>query len=106
MPSAVTRRPERLRAALSANGHLVHLARADGLPVCGTKISACYRVHARVTCPGCRRRRPEKTKRLERRPYVIGVDHSPLYAALQRALESGAPSLPRVRVRFWPVLAS
>ncbi len=96
---------EYLRAALSPNGHLTHLARRDGSPICGAKISASYVVHARVTCHGCLRRRPDKARRLARRPYVIGVDHSPLYAAVARALEGGSAEMPAVRVRFWPVLA-
>ncbi len=96
---------ERLHAALSPNGHCVHLATSDGQAVCGSKIHATCFVHARITCPGCAHRRPRKAQRLARRPHVVGVDWSPLYAALQRALEEGATEHPKIRVAFWPVLA-
>lgn len=96
---------ERLSAALSPNGRRVHLARGDGSPVCGSSVIASCRVRARVTCPGCRARRPSKAQRLEHLPHVVRVDWTPLYAALARALEGGATTEPRVKVRFWPVLA-
>ncbi len=95
---------ERLFAALSPNGHRVHLANGDGQPVCGSKVIAVYRARARVTCPGCRVRRAQKARRLDGRPLVVGVNHEPFYAAMRRALESGASQPPRVRVTHWPVL--
>lgn len=96
---------ERLHAALSSNGHRVHLATADGMPVCGSSVLARCRVHARITCPQCRRRRPKKAQRLDSRPLVTGVDWSPLYAAIRRALEDGATEPPIVKVSFWPMIA-
>lgn len=98
------KRPERLQAALSANGTLVHLANSEGQTVCSSKVYAVYRAHARVTCPQCRKRRPEKAKRLEQRPLVVGVDHSPFYEAMRRALDAGATQEPVVMVAYWPVL--
>ncbi len=96
---------ERLYAALTPNGRLVHLAHANGRPVCGSRVVATCRVHARVTCPECRRRRPKKTARLADRPLVVGVDWAPLYAAIRRALASGeATRMPHLNAPFWPVL--
>lgn len=108
MPKAkrvdLIRRPlERLSPALSPNGRLVHLARADGTPVCGSGVTVTCPVRARVTCPGCRAKRPQKTRRHEDRPHVVGVDWSPLYAALGRALATSSRRAPKVR--YWPVLA-
>lgn len=99
------KRRERLRAALSPNGKLVHLADSEGNPVCRSGVIASCGVHARITCRTCRARRPRKAARLEERPLVCGVDWSPLYAAFSRALDGGATSAPRVKVQFWPVLA-
>jgi len=96
---------ERLVAGLAANGTRVHLARADGSPICGSNVIAGCRVVARITCPQCRVKRPKKAARLDGRPHVVGVNWSPFYAALRRALAAGAVSEPRVKVRFWPVLA-
>lgn len=99
------RRPgERLHAALSPNGRSVHLATADGHPICGAHVDARCPVHACIGCPGCRRRRPEKAKRLDRRPRVVGLNWDPYYAAIGRALREGATVEPRIRVKYWPVL--
>lgn len=95
----------RLRAALSPNGKLVHLADPEGRTVCCSDVVASCFVHARITCKICRARRPQKAARLEGRPHVVGVDWSPLYAAIRRALEAGVTREPRVKVKFWPVLA-
>lgn len=106
-------RPERLRAAMSGNGRLVHLATSDGQPVCSSRVNAENYVHARITCPGCLRARPRKAARLRNRPLVIGLDFSPLYAAIGRVLDAIvagpvairlAAKEPMVKVRFWPVL--
>lgn len=97
--------PERLHTALSPNGTKVHLATSEAQPICGSRVRASCRVHARVTCPQCRQRRPLKASRRDKRPRVTGVDWSPLYAAVRRALEAGS-EMPRVRVQFWPVLAT
>jgi hypothetical protein len=96
---------ERLRAALSPNGRRVHLARAGGSPVCGSNIAASCVVRARITCSGCRAKRPRKAARFDGRPHVVEVDWSPLYAALGRALNAGATEAPPIKVQFWPVLA-
>jgi hypothetical protein len=96
---------ERLRAGLSPNGKLVHLANVHGHPVCGSGVTATCFVRARITCKTCRARRSEKARRLDGRPFVVGVDWSPLYAAFKRALDGGAAEEPKVKVRFWPVLA-
>lgn len=94
-----------LHAALSPNGHLVHLATAGGKPACGSGVSASYRVLARVTCRRCAAKHPKLAALLREQPLVVGVDHSPLYAAVRRALENGDDRMPRQRAAFWPVLA-
>jgi len=93
-----------LHAALSGNGSRVHLAHADGTPVCGAAVLARYRVRARITCSTCLRKRPKKAMRLAGRPVVVGVDHSPRYAAIARALRAGATVEPSIKVKYWPVL--
>lgn len=90
---------------MSPNGKLVHLADAAGTPVCGYKVLARHKVHARITCQACARRRPHKAARLEQRPHVVGLNWDPLYAALRRALEAELTVEPRVLVPYWPVLA-
>ncbi len=99
------KRYERLYAALSPNGHRVHIANSEGQPACGSQVFATYRVHARVTCALCAKRRPKKAKQFAERPLVVGIDHSPFYAAMSRALEAGATEEPAVKVAYWPVLA-
>jgi len=83
----------------------VHLAHADGTPVCGSRVIASCWVRARITCPQCRKARPKKAAGLDDRPHVVGVDWSPMYAAFGRAIAGGAATAPRVKVSFWPVLA-
>lgn len=94
-----------LFAAMSPNGHVVHLATSGGRPACGASVIAKCRVHARVTCRWCAARHPDRAARLAGRPLVVGLDWSPLYRALGRAIEQGLREEPRVRVKFWPVLA-
>lgn len=97
---------EYLRAALSPNGHRVHLASKTGRAVCGSKIIATCFVRARITCATCAEKRPAQAKRRSQDPHVVGVDWSPLYAALRRALVAGETEHPKVKVGFWPILAA
>jgi len=93
-----------LFAALSPNGRIVHLATRSGRPLCGARIVAVCRVRARVTCRGCCLRDRRRAARFAARPLVVGVDWTPLYAALRRALEAGYREAPQVKVPFWPIL--
>lgn len=93
-----------LFSACSNNGRLVHLATSDGQPACSSKGLARCRVYARITCPACIKKHPEKSKRRAARPHVIGVDWSPLYAAIRRSIDSGDTESPPVRVHYWPIL--
>ncbi len=98
-------RTERLRAGLSPNGKLVHLARHDGSPVCGSEVIATCWVHARITCNACRRARRHKAARLDGRPHVVGVNWEPMYRAIRKAVDRLDTKMPRLRTAFWPVLA-
>jgi hypothetical protein len=92
-------------AAMSPNGRKVHLANTRGYPVCGALVDARHRVHARITCPRCILRCPDRARRLARRPHVVGLNWEPLYRALGRALDAGATSEPKTQISYWPVLA-
>lgn len=96
---------ERLYAALSPNGHFVHLANREAQAACGQDLGDMCVVRARITCKRCATKRPKKAARLVSRPLVIGINHEPYYAALGRALRGGATEEPHVRVKFWPVIA-
>lgn len=91
----------------SANGQLVHLLpQGAAYTACGYRIGDAYRVHGKVTCKKCRSKRPKVAARFDDRPLVVGVNHAPFYAAVQRALDAGATEAPNVPVTHWPVLGS
>ena len=97
------RRSKRLFPALSVNGVKVHLADKAGRPACGSGVFATCRVRARITCPACAKR--PQARRHARKPHVVGLDWSPMYAAWGRALEDGATREPSIRHPYWPKLA-
>ncbi len=100
-----SRRRERLVAACSNNGKLVHLVNAKtARAACGYWCGDVNKVHARVTCRRCAAKRPVTAKRYADRPLVVGIDHAPFYEACRRALEAGATDMPKPKVAFWPVL--
>lgn len=82
---------------MSPNGRLVHLADRYGRPVCGQKTTTEYSVPGRVTCLRCVACAPRAASRHAHKPIVVGLDFSPLYTALGRALQASATKQPRVR---------
>ena len=38
---------------MAGGGRVVHVVNADGDNACGSKVYADFRLHARITCPGC-----------------------------------------------------
>ena len=78
-------------AAMAGGGRVVHVVNADGDNACGSKVYADFRLHARITCPGCMKRRPDLVKawgkrRLYRRvPWkMIDASYEPIRQALDR----------------------
>lgn len=101
------RRHQKLLTAMTPNGHLVHFVyRIGGHPICQSTTFGSCQVHARVTCPQCRKRFPAAAARRADRPHVVGLDWSPFYRAMRQALDGGAQKMPKVKVPFWPKLAS
>ena len=109
---------ERLKTAMCPGGTVVHLVRYLGhQPICGSRVAGECAVHARVTCKGCRQKRPVAAARRDSLPHVIGLDFSPFYDAMRRAVDrayrgirDGTLTLdqikqPKAKVAFLPVLA-
>ena len=82
-------------AALSPNGKNTHAANIDGQPVCGGTVIATFRFRARITCPGCIRRRPDLARRWANRPLVgrneLEAEHEKFYAKIRTLLNAVSP---------------
>jgi hypothetical protein len=94
-----------LYPSMSPNGKRVHLSDKEGRPVCGSKVWAGHRVCGRVTCATCEKKRGREARRHRRKPVIVGLNWEPFYRELGRALERGEVPAPRVKVKYWPVLA-
>jgi len=95
---ASARRRVRLYPAMSPNGRLVHLTDVRGMPMCGSATMAHCRVQSCITCSRCAAVRPAQAKRHQDKRRAIGIDRSPFYDAVRRAILTGG-SEPRETFR-------
>ncbi len=95
---ASARRRVRLYPAMSPNGRLVHLTDVRGMPMCGSATMAHCRVQSCITCSRCAAVRPAQAKRHSGKRRAIGIDRTPFYDAVRRAILTGG-SEPRESFR-------